>query len=157
MQKGKSVTRRDRISALFFFGLSLFICVQSVIIGLGTPDTPGSGMLPFCAGTGMGLLALWLVIQSFRSKKAPDDVPGDGAFRWGKCFLVCICLFGYAIVVDWLGFVLTTFIAVLALFHLFESKKGWLVVIKAALIAIGNYLFFVEGLGLSLPRGFLGW
>jgi putative tricarboxylic transport membrane protein len=149
--------RSDRISALFFLGLSLFICEQSVVIGLGTPGTPGSGLLSFGAGVGVGLLALWLLIQSFRSKKTHDEVQGDGTFRWGKFLLVCICLFGYAIVVDWLGFVLTTFVVVLALFHVLESKKGWLVVIKAALIAIGNYFFFVGWLGLSLPQGFLGW
>ncbi|OGP65028.1 MAG: hypothetical protein A2170_02990 [Deltaproteobacteria bacterium RBG_13_53_10] len=149
--------RSDRISALFFVGLSLFICEQSVVIGLGTLDTPGSGLLPFCAGAGMGLLALWLVIQAFRSKKTHDEGQGEGSFRWGKFLLVCVCLFGYAIVVNWLGFVLTTFIVVVALFHLLESKKRWLVVIEAALIAIGNHLFFVKWLGLSLPRGFLGW
>lgn len=149
--------RSDRISALFFVGLSLFICQQSMVIGLGTPDTPGSGLLSFGAGAGMGVLALWSLTQTFRSKKPDDEVQQDRSFRWGKFFLVCICLFGYAIVADWLGFVLTTFIVVLALFHLLESKRRWLVVVKAALIAIGNYLFFVEWLGLSLPRGFLGW
>jgi putative tricarboxylic transport membrane protein len=114
-------------------------------------------MLSFGAGAGMGILAIWSLIQAFRWKKSHDEVQGDRAFRWGKFLLVCICLFGYAIVVDWLGFVLTTFIVVLALFHLFEPKRGWLVVIKAAVIATANYLFFVEWLGLSLPQGFLGW
>jgi len=149
--------RSDRISALFFVCLSLFICEQSVVFGLGTLDTPGAGMLSFGAGAGMGILALWSLIESLRSKKTPDAVQGDGAFRWGKFLLVCLCLFGYALVVDWLGFILTTFIVVLALFHILESKKGWLVVIKAALIAIVNYLFFVKWLGVSLPQGFLGW
>ncbi|MEI9475272.1 MAG: tripartite tricarboxylate transporter TctB family protein [Deltaproteobacteria bacterium] len=149
--------RSDRISALFFVGLSLFICEQSVVIGLGTPDTPGSGLLSFGAGAGIGILALWLLIQSFRSKKTHDEVQGGGTFRWGKFLLVCICLFGYALVVNWLGFVLTTFIVVFVLFHLLEPKKWWLGVIEAAAIATGNYLFFVEWLGLSLPRGFLGW
>jgi putative tricarboxylic transport membrane protein len=157
VRKERIVIRSDRISALFFVCLSLFICEQSVVIGLGTPDTPGSGMLSFGAGAGMGILAIWSLIQAFRSKKTHDNVRRDGSFRWGKFFLVCLCLFGYAIVVNWLGFVLTTFIVVLALFHLLESKKGWLVVIEAALIAIGNHLFFVEWLGLSLPQGFLGW
>jgi putative tricarboxylic transport membrane protein len=149
--------RNDRISALFFLGLSLFICEQSVVIGLGTPDTPGSGLLSFGAGAGIGILALWLLIQSFRSKKTHDEVQGDGPFRWGKFLGVCIGLFGYAIVVNWLGFVLTTFIIVFVLFHLLEEKKWWLTMIEAALIAIGNYLFFVRWLGLILPRGFLGW
>jgi putative tricarboxylic transport membrane protein len=155
------VLRRDRLSALFFVCLSLFICEQSVVIGLGTPDTPGSGLLSFGAGAGIGLLALWLLIQTFRSKKTDgvveDGVQSDRTFRWGRFVLVCICLFGYALVVDWLGFVLTTFLVVFVLFHLLESRKGWLVVVKAALIAIGNHLFFVEWLGLSLPQGFLGW
>ncbi len=149
--------RSDRISALFFVGLSLFICEQSVVIGLGTPGTPGAGLLSFGAGVGIGILALWLLIQAFRSKKTHVEVQGDGTFRWGRFLLVCICLFGYAIVVDWLGFVLTTFIFVFVLFHLLESKKWWLTMIEAALIAMGNYVFFVVWLGLSLPRGLVGW
>jgi putative tricarboxylic transport membrane protein len=156
-QKGKIVIRSDRISALFFIGLSLFICQQSVVIGLGTLDTPGSGLLAFGAGAGMGILAFWSLIQSLRSKKMHDEVQVDGTFRWGKFLLVCICLFGYAMVVDWLGFVLTTFVVVFALVHILESKKWWIIVIEAAAIAIGNYLFFVKWLGLSLPQGFLGW
>jgi putative tricarboxylic transport membrane protein len=150
------VIRSDRISAFFFVGLSLFICEQSVVIGLGTLDTPGSGMLSFGAGAGMGILALWSLIQSFRSNKT-HEVQGDGTFRWGKVLLVCICLFVYALAVDWLGFVLTTFVVVFALFHILESKKWWLIVIEAAAIATGNYLLFVKWLGLSLPQGFLGW
>jgi putative tricarboxylic transport membrane protein len=150
------VIRSDRITALFFVGLSLFICEQSLEIGLGTPDTPGSGLLSFGAGAGIGILALWLLIQSFRSKKTHDEVQDDGTFRWGRFLLVCICLFGYALVVNWLGFLLTTFVVVLVLFQLLEPKKWWLIVIEAAAIATGNHLFFVEWLGLSLPRGFLG-
>jgi hypothetical protein len=151
------VIRSDRISALFFVGLSLFICQQSVVIGLGTLDTPGSGMLSFGAGAGMGILALWSLVQSFRSKKTHDEVRRGGTFRWGKTLLVCLCLFGYAIVVDWLGFFLTTFVVVFTLFHILESKKWWLIVIEAAAIATGTYLIFVEWLGLSLPQGFWGW
>jgi putative tricarboxylic transport membrane protein len=155
--KGKNVIRRDRISALFFIGFSLFICEQSVVIGLGTLDTPGAGMLAFGAGAGMGILALWSLIQSFHSKKTHDGVQGGVQFRWGKVLSVCLCLFGYALVVDWLGFVLTTFVVVFVLFHILESKKWWLMVIEAATIATGNYLLFVKWLGLSLPQGFWGW
>jgi len=151
------VIRNERISAIFFVALSLFICEQSVEIGLGTPSTPGSGMLSFGAGAGIGILALWLLIQSFRSKKTHDEAYGVGTFRWGKFLLVCTCLFGYALLVNWLGFVLTTFIVVFFLFQLLEPKKWWLGVIQAAAIAMGNYLFFVEWLGLYLPQGFLGW
>jgi putative tricarboxylic transport membrane protein len=157
VRKEKIMIRSDRISTLFFVGLSLFICEQSVVFGLGTLDTPGAGMLSFGAGAGMGILALWLLIQSFRSKETHDEVQGGEAFRWGKFWLVCICLFGYAIVVNWLGFVLTTFIVVLALFYILESKKGWRIMIEAALIAVVNHLFFVEWLGLRPPQGFLGW
>jgi hypothetical protein len=38
-----------------------------------------------------------------------------------------------------------------------EPQKWWRTLIKAALITIGNHLFFVEWLGLSLPTGFFGW
>lgn len=105
----------------------------------------------------MGILALWSLIQTLRSQRARDEVPDGKPFHWRRFLLVCLCLYGYALVVNWLGFVLTTFAVVLALFHILDAKMGWLVSIKAALIAIVNHLFFVEWLGLSLPRGFLGW
>lgn len=149
--------RSDRISSVFFIGLSLFICQQSVDIGLGTPGFPGPGALSFGAGAVIGIIALLRLIQSFFSKEPLDKVRRDEAFRWSKFLLIISCVFGYAIVIHWLGFILSSFILVSLLLLILESQKWWLVVIKAALISMVSHLFFVEWLGLMPPKGFLGW
>jgi len=150
--------KSDRGSALFFLLLSLFISQQSVGIGLGTLRKPGPGLLSFCIGSGMALLSLWLLIHSFLRREKQTDAlePLTGANKT-RLFIVSLSLFVYAFAVNWLGFVLATFIFTLFLLWLMESKKWWLLITQAACIAIGNYLFFEQWLGLSLPKGFLTW
>ena len=71
--------------------------------------------------------------------------------------MICTPLFVYTIAVNWLGFLLSTFLFVIFILRLIESKKWWRTLVEALLITIGNYLFFVEWLGLSLPKGFYAW
>ncbi len=152
------MTKSDRTPALFFLLLSLFICQQSVVIGVGSLSQPGPGLLAFGAGAGIGLLALWFLIQSIVSKERRGEVaPSGRTLRRGSFLLICLSLFGYTIAAKWLGFLLSTFIFIIFIFYMIESKKWWRMLIEAALITIGNYLFFVEWLGLSLPKGFYGW
>ncbi len=148
----------NRISALFFLAFSIFVCQQSVVIGVGTLSQPGAGLLAFGAGVGIGLLALWFLVRSFTSKeRSTESVPGESALSKGRFLLICLSLFGYAVAAKWLGFLLSTFVFSIFIFYMTAPQKWWRTLIKAALITIGNHLFFVEWLGLNLPTGFFGW
>jgi len=48
--------RSDRTSALFFIGLSVFICYQARLIGLGTLRKPGPGPAPLILAFVLGPL-----------------------------------------------------------------------------------------------------
>ena len=147
-----------RISSLFFLVLSVFICQQSVVIGVGNLSQPGPGLLAFGAGAGIGVLAFWFLIQSFVSKESRSEVAQNGrTLKRGRFLMICISLFVYTIAVNWLGFLLSTFLFIIFILRLIESKKWWRTLIEAALITVGNYLLFVEWLGLSLPKGFWAW
>jgi putative tricarboxylic transport membrane protein len=150
--------RSDRFSALFFLALAIFICQQSTGIGVGTLGRPGPGLLSFGAGVGIGLLALVFLIQTFLAKQSPagaeqDEESGGAA----KTITICISLFIYTLVVNRLGFILSTLFFVLFLFRTVESEPWWRSVMKAALVTIGNYLVFVVWLGVRLPKGILPW
>jgi putative tricarboxylic transport membrane protein len=153
------MTRSDRFSALFFLVLAIYICKQSMGIGLGTLRGPGPGLLSFGAGAGVGLLCLALLIQTFLPKKDPDETEQDGesGSTTVKTIAICISMFIYTIAVSWLGFVLSTLFFVLFLFRLVESEPWWRSVMKAALVTIGIYAFFVVWLGMNLPKGILPW
>lgn len=147
--------KSDRTSALFFIGVSLFVCQQSTTIGLGTLRKPGPGLLAFGAGAAIGLLSLGLLIQSLISKAKEMGLGhSDRMIHRVKFLLICVSLFTYTIIINWLGFALSTFLFVLFLLYAIESERWWRMVLKAVLITIGNYLIFVVWLGLSLPKGF---
>ena len=147
------MVNRDRLSALFFLMFSLFVCQQSMVIGLGTLRHPGSGLVVFAAGAWVGILALVLLTQSRRIELQEEERTSEK----GKVWLISLSLFGYAMAVNWLGFVLSTFVFVFIILRLIEFERWWLIGMKAALITFGNYLVFVVWLGLSLPKGVLSW
>jgi len=147
------MVNRNRLSALFFLMFSLFVCQQSMVIGLGTLRHPGSGLVVFAAGAWVGILALVLLTQSRRIELQEEERTSEK----GKVWLISLSLFGYAVAVNWLGFVLSTFVFVFIILRLIEFERWWLIGMKAALITFGNYLVFVVWLGLSLPKGVLSW
>jgi len=134
--------------------LSLFICQQATLIGVGSLRRPGPGLLAFGAGAGIGLLALAVFIRTFLSKPAVGAAQDEKGVRKVKFFLICTSLFVYAAVISWLGFVVSTFLFVLFLLRTVQTEKGWRSLLKALLITAGNYLVFVVWLGIRLPGGF---
>jgi putative tricarboxylic transport membrane protein len=146
--------RSDRYAALFFLLLSLFVCQQATLIGVGSLRKPGPGLLAFGAGFGTGLLSLAVFIRSFLSQPTINVDQGKKRIPRAKFFLICTSLFVYAVLMTWLGFVLSTFLFVFFLLQTAESERWWRSLGKAALITIGNYLVFVVWLGIHLPGGF---
>lgn len=134
--------------------LSLFICQQATLIGVGSLRRPGPGLLAFGAGAGIGLLALAVFIRTFLSKPAVDAVRDEKSVRRVKFFLICTSLFVYTAVISWLGFVPSTLLFVLFLLRTVQTEKWWRSLLKALLITAGNYLVFVVWLGIRLPGGF---
>jgi hypothetical protein len=146
--------RSDRYAALFFIALSLFVCQQATVIGVGSLRRPGPGLLALGAGAGIGLLALAVFIRTFLSKPEADVGQDEKSIRRGKFFLICASLFVYAALISWLGFALSTFLFVLFLFRTVQTERWWRSLVKALLITVGNYLVFVVWLGIRLPGGF---
>lgn len=144
----------ERIPSIIFFLLSLFVCQQSIGYGIGTLRQPGPGFLAFSAGTGMGVFALWLLVQSLLSKEQQDKGAGDEKYlKNDKFILISLSLFGYAIAVVWFGFLFSTFIFIIFILRIVESEKWWRTLLTAAFVTIGNYMLFVGWLDLSLPEG----
>ena len=134
--------------------LSLFICQQATVIGVGSLRRPGPGLLALGAGAGIGLLALAVFIRTFLAKPAAVAAQDEKSVRRVKFFLICTSLFVYAAVISWLGFVVSTFLFVLFLLRTVQTEKWWRSLLKALLITAGNYLVFVVWLGIRLPGGF---
>jgi putative tricarboxylic transport membrane protein len=142
--------------------LGVGICAGSVTLRLGDFRTPGAGFLPFFAGLLLGIFGLILMLSTlFSQEKAEgDEAEGKGRTerhwrRFATPTLTVVILFGYIVLLEPLGFLLTTFICLLLLFKLSEPKRWVRPLLLSGSIAVLSYLVFSVWLQCQLPKGLL--
>jgi putative tricarboxylic transport membrane protein len=140
---------------LFWLTLAVLAGIESWRLGVGDFHSPGAGFLPFYAAILFGVLAVVSLLQDLRtmSGTASEIWGGVNWFRW---IALVISLFLYVAVLEWLGFIVATFLLMLVLFRLLEPYR-WTTVLFLSLATMGSaYLFFVVLLESRLPRGIWG-
>ena len=141
--------RRDLRSGFFFLGLSIFVVWGSLRAGLGTLKEPGSGFLSLCGGVALGGLSLALIVRGWgirESLKAHSR----------RVMVAIISLFVYSLVMETVGFYVTTFFLVAILFQIGASRRWWSLLSMSAMVTFLVYLVFGILLRVFFPKGFLG-
>jgi putative tricarboxylic transport membrane protein len=142
----------DRWTGLFFVLFSLYVCFESSRLGVGTFFRPAAGFFPFYSSLLLGLLSLILGFLAFRGKLEKSEPWADV----GNTVAVSLALLGFALLLTWLGFVITTFLFILFLLRAVE-RRAWLLSAGAALfISAAFYVVFGLWLKAQLPAGILG-
>lgn len=147
------MTKRDRWPAIFFFLLSLYICFESLHLGLGHWRKPGPGFFSFLAATALGCFALILLFHASKPEENRGLSPKQISWR-GKilCFL---SLFVFILLLDTLGFILTSFLFISFYLRVVE-RKGWrTAILTGVAIALASYGIFEICLQSQLPKGIL--
>jgi putative tricarboxylic transport membrane protein len=145
---------RDKWSSLFWLAVAFLICFGSLKLSLGTAHSPGVGFLPFYIGVLLGILAIILHLQSRRAVKR------DAAALWVdkgkalKVLLTVIALLVYAVVMEYLGFLLSTALFLGFLLRVIEPQRWSLVIGGSVLVSVVSYLIFAVWLKTGLPMGF---
>jgi putative tricarboxylic transport membrane protein len=145
----------DSLSSLVWVLVGLGFIAGGVKMGIGPLNAPGPGFFPTVIGGIFSLLSLALFITA-SSKKNP--IPGQGSFwkekkSWRKVSLAFFSLVFYLIFLNYLGYILTTFLFLLSLLK-FVGKRGWVSsILTAIVVSFGSYAIFKIGLGVSLPKG----
>ena len=141
----------DRWTGLFFILFSLYVCFESWRLGVGSFFRPGAGFFPFSSSLLLGLLSLILGFLAFRGKVEKAESWTDV----GNTVTVSLALLGFALLLTWLGFVITTFLFILFLLRAVE-RRAWLLSASAALfISAAFYVVFGLWLKAQLPAGIL--
>ncbi|OGP62765.1 MAG: hypothetical protein A2169_13160 [Deltaproteobacteria bacterium RBG_13_47_9] len=141
-------------SNFFLFLFSLFICFESYRINLGTLSSPGPGLYPFGAGLILGVLSL---VQIFKSHFDGDEPVEIIKGKILKIPLVLFILIIYGIVLEQVGFLITTFGLLIFLLKIIVPQRWGRAFIAALLSTIVCYLIFEVWLKTQLPRGFLNF
>jgi len=152
------VNLRDQLSAFFWLGISVFVCLESYQNDIGSFQFPGPGFLPFWCGIALGAFALILSGKTWLEKregiKIPDLWKGK---EWDKVVLVLTSLVVYAILLQRLGYLITTLGLMTLLFRVKGRQRLLIQGVSALIAVLASYTVFYVWLKVPLPTGILGF
>jgi len=147
------VRRRELAAAAVLLAFGLFAITQARGLRFGTVAAPGPGFFPLSLAVALSLVGIGLIVHAWRTDPAPAEAPTD--LRRAAVVGTFVSLLIYALVLEWLGFLLATF-ALLVFFFRVLQRQSWVVVFAGSLAtSLLSYLVFKTWLGVNLPGGLL--
>jgi hypothetical protein len=149
----------DRGSSLFWLLLSIFVCIESLHLGIGTFHNPGIGFFAFYTSGLLGILSLVLFLLTFLEKGEAKIEPLFSGTLWKRVLLVLISLLIYSKLMDLIGYLISTFSLMALLFWILEPNRMrwflWSLVISFLTTIISYYIFSIL-LNCQFPTGLFG-
>jgi len=146
----------QRISGLLLSIMSLWICIESLQVSIGSLGNPGPGFIGFLSGLVMGILSVILMVFPDRFMKGGSDEKKTlFTGRIWKVIYTLTALGAYGFFMEILGFLISTFLFMIFLLTGIEKQKWWIVLIVSVLIVLGCYILFILCLHISLPKGLI--
>jgi putative tricarboxylic transport membrane protein len=147
----------ELLSSLLLILIGVLFCRSSLHIGIGSINAPGPGLIPFGTGALLVLFSMGTIVEVLAAQ--PPETQESGPFfmgkRWGVILIVLASLFVYALVLDFLGFIVATFLVLTLLFKIPEHHGWKRAVGSAALTTACTYALFAWALQCTLPSGIL--
>jgi hypothetical protein len=103
------------------------------------------------------LSGIGFIAGTVKQKKGEKWKSVFKGLMWHKPFIAFVAIIIYALVIDWLGFLITSFLLVGFLLRVIIPQKWWVVIVGATLTSIIFYVFFQIWLGAQLPKGILNF
>jgi sterol desaturase/sphingolipid hydroxylase (fatty acid hydroxylase superfamily) len=148
---------------LVWIALGVFVAAYSFKLGVGNLRSPGPGFFPCLLGVIICCLALYKLITEFMAHaKATDKdkeaVPTEEGMpsRVSKLVSIALTLLAYALLLEWLGYIIVTFLAMILLLR-FSGYTSWMRIIAYSVIIAGVSYFIFHYLGVMFPPGVLSY
>jgi len=146
----------NRITSLGLIGFSILIGVQSVKLGIGTLGNMGPGFMPIMGCALLLFLSVGVLVGEEKRPKGRGTLTEDTKDTQKKEFLkpaiLVSVLLGFTLLLHIVGYLIITFLAVLAMSSLSGSKKWIRRVVFAGLVTLLSFLLF-SWLNMELPAG----
>lgn len=146
----------DQVSSAIWFFIGLLVIIFSIPYGLGELRAPHTGFMPFLTGLAICTLSvigfIGATLERKAGKKWTSLVKG---VKWSKPLVAMIALFVFALILDTLGFIVSTALLVGFLLRAVEPQKWFVVILGATLISLTTYVIFQVLLETQLPAGIL--
>lgn len=151
--------KHDFYAAIFWIALGIFVSIYAYAkLGIGTLNAPGPGLMPFILGILFSILALFALIRILRRRgqqnRTKEDESDQHETVYKKVILVVVALFAYALLLEPLGFILTTFLTMTLLFRSAGFKRWIIAAAYSGVVVLITYFLFTY-LGVRFPPGIL--
>jgi putative tricarboxylic transport membrane protein len=144
----------ERLYGIVVFCLGLAILWEGRGLAFGSFRNPGSGMFPALIAAMMLVLSVILFALTPKTESRGSPISGKVLLRVCSVFAALVL---YAVFLEVLGFLITSFVLATFLFAVFESQKHWSAVLKAFVLTGLAYVLFEVILKSNLPRGLLSF
>ena len=150
------------ITSLIWIGLGVIQSLESIKLKLGDLHNPGPGLMPFFLGVCLVLLGSILFLtffsQHFKKREELQELQDQKVWRRDILKPVLLplgALFGYVLLFERLGFIMTSFLFLFFLLKLKDSKRLMIPLLFSTIAVAVSYLIFSVWLRNPLPAGIM--
>jgi len=147
--------RKETVTLCIWLAFCLFVCIESLRLGVGSFKMPGPGFIPFGASLFTGLIALSLLLIGKAKRTIRETAPFFQGGRVIKVLYMVCALFLYPFFLSQLGFFLCTLFFAGFSLKMIEPQRWRTVLVISIGAAITCYLLFDVFLRIQLPKGIL--
>ena len=148
--------RFEVIAAALLAAVAGYVLFESTKLRIGNFHVPQTGFFPRVLGS---LLILLTVVQLVRALRSAPTTDGPGEIDsegWMRIAATLAIMLGFALVLEWLGFLLATFALMVLLLRAIEALRWSKIFLVALVTSVLSYGLFAWILGVPLPAGILG-
>lgn len=144
---------------IFWMAMGTVICVLALQFDLGSFRGPGPGFVAFLAGIFIACVGAVMALSRGLSRRRGKDLspPAQTAIAWGRLAYTMGLLVAYAIMMDPVGYIVSTYLVMFGLFFDWEQKNWFWSAFFAVAASLVSYLVFEIWLHCQLPRGIFPW
>lgn len=148
--------RRSTLAAsLILAGLAGLILFEASRLAFGSIRVPQTGFFPLVLATLLLFLSIALLVQTRRQAGGENREEPIKSEAWIRISITLAAMLGFALVLEKLGFLLSTFTVMLLLLRVIEPQRWPRVIAVALVTALVSYFLFARLLNIPLPAGVL--
>ncbi len=142
----------DIYCGLFWLMVALFVIGTSIKMGLGDIGSPKPGFFPFLVGVLLLFLSLGIIVLAVKDRYEDRHFKEWPSFRVNVLLTLAVLIL-YAISLEFLGYIIGSFLLFLYLFKFPAGKKWRFSIIVTILVVSLTYYFFGVLLQAQFPKG----
>ncbi|HKS87570.1 MAG TPA: tripartite tricarboxylate transporter TctB family protein [Pseudolabrys sp.] len=145
--------RADHVAGAFFVGVGVLIIALSGDLPTGTLSLPGSGFMPKIVAGLTIFFGLVLALRAGESREFASLTWSDARHAAMVVVITAISIAAF----EWLGFVITNVLLILALLIIIERRRFVPAAVYSLSVVVITYVLFVYALKTPLVTGPFGF